>query len=149
MVHSSALTVATDGEHLTCNCFSLSKTILFGSIEFIVDCFGGLSLFPKGVTQVLSLWAQPIAVHYCYRAITKDSTDDFYMASSGEGSSGLPTFWRHNTGTLPAPIATTPWPEDTLATWIMMKVPPRTLAPRLGTGLPPKRWHCFQEGQRA
>jgi hypothetical protein len=116
MVHSSALIVATDGEHLTCNCFSLGKTILFGSIEFIIDYFGGLSLFPKGVTHVLSSWAQPIVVHYRCRATTKDSIDDFYMASSGEGSSGLPAFWRHNTGTPPAPIATTPWPEDTLAT---------------------------------
>jgi hypothetical protein len=47
MVHSSALTISADGERLTCGGFSLDETILFGSIEFIVDCFGGLSLSPK------------------------------------------------------------------------------------------------------
>jgi hypothetical protein len=46
MVHSYALTVSTDGEHLTCGGFSLNETIRFGSL-FIADCFGGLRLYPK------------------------------------------------------------------------------------------------------
>jgi hypothetical protein len=53
----------------------------------------------------------------------ENSNDEFYMDSSGEGSSDRPTFRRHNTGALPTPIATTPWPEDTLATQTMMMVP--------------------------
>jgi hypothetical protein len=48
MVQSLALTITTDGEHLTCSCFSLDKTVIFWSIELIADCFSGLSLFPMG-----------------------------------------------------------------------------------------------------
>jgi hypothetical protein len=39
----------------------------------------------------------------------EDSTEEFYRTSSGEGGSGFPTFQRHGTGALSAPIATTPW----------------------------------------
>jgi hypothetical protein len=48
MVHSSTLAVATDGERLTSGNFSLSETVPFGSLDFITDCFGDLSLSPKG-----------------------------------------------------------------------------------------------------
>jgi hypothetical protein len=48
MVHSSTLTVATDGERLMCCGFSLNRTIRFGSLEFITDYFDGLSLSPRG-----------------------------------------------------------------------------------------------------
>jgi hypothetical protein len=46
MVHSSALTISADGERLSCGGFSLSETIHFGSLLFIVDYFGRLSLSP-------------------------------------------------------------------------------------------------------
>jgi hypothetical protein len=65
----------------------------------------------------------------------EDSTDEFYMASSGEGSSSLPTSWRHSTGAPPATIANTPWTEDTLATQKMTMVSPWMLASWLDTGL--------------
>jgi hypothetical protein len=39
MVHASMLTVAIDGECLTWDGFSLGESVLFGSLEFIVDCF--------------------------------------------------------------------------------------------------------------
>jgi hypothetical protein len=48
MVESSALVVAADGERLSCDIFSLGNTIRFGSIEFIADRFGGLSLSCMG-----------------------------------------------------------------------------------------------------
>jgi hypothetical protein len=48
MVPSSMLTITTGGEHLSCGSFSLSETIHFGSLEFITDRFGYLSLYPKG-----------------------------------------------------------------------------------------------------
>jgi hypothetical protein len=48
MVHSSTLTVTTNGEHLTCGGFSLGETVHFGSSEFIVDCFSSLSLSQRG-----------------------------------------------------------------------------------------------------
>jgi hypothetical protein len=48
MVHSSILAITTDGEHLTCGGFSLHEIVRFRSLEFIVNCFSGLSLSPKG-----------------------------------------------------------------------------------------------------
>jgi hypothetical protein len=56
MVHSSTLIVTTNGEHLTCDGFSLSVTIHIGSLKFIADCFGDLSLTPRGTTQAPSSW---------------------------------------------------------------------------------------------
>jgi hypothetical protein len=44
MIPSSVLAVVADGECLSCGGFSLSETIRFGSLEFIIDCFGDLSL---------------------------------------------------------------------------------------------------------
>jgi hypothetical protein len=41
------LVVTIDGACLTCGSFSLDKTIRFGSLEFIIDYFGSLSLSPK------------------------------------------------------------------------------------------------------
>jgi hypothetical protein len=46
MVQTSMLIITTDGERLMCDGFSLGETVLFGSLEFIADCFGGLSLSP-------------------------------------------------------------------------------------------------------
>jgi hypothetical protein len=41
------ITVTADGERLMCGGFSLSKTIHLGNFEFIVNYFGGLSLYHK------------------------------------------------------------------------------------------------------
>jgi hypothetical protein len=46
MVASSVLAVAADDEQMSCGGFSLNESIHFGSLEFIADCFGGLSLSP-------------------------------------------------------------------------------------------------------
>jgi hypothetical protein len=43
-----SLIVATDGEHLTCDGFTLGETVRFGRLEFISDCFDSLILSPKG-----------------------------------------------------------------------------------------------------
>jgi hypothetical protein len=48
IVHSSSLTVTTDGEYLTYGGFSLGEIVHFGSLEFITDYFNSLSLSPKG-----------------------------------------------------------------------------------------------------
>jgi hypothetical protein len=92
MVTSSAHTVAADSERQSCDGFSLSETICFGSLEFIVGCFGGLSLTPRrngldatimGKTQSgppSPLWA-----------MIGDSTEEFHMALAREGGSTLPS----------------------------------------------------------
>jgi hypothetical protein len=46
MVPSSALVIATDGEQLSCDVFSLGKTISIGILEFFTDRFSGMSLSP-------------------------------------------------------------------------------------------------------
>jgi hypothetical protein len=57
MVHSSMLIITADEECLTCGGFSLGETIHFGSLEFITNYFGSLSLSARGwVTQAQSLW---------------------------------------------------------------------------------------------
>jgi hypothetical protein len=48
MVPSSMLIVIAGDERLSCGGFSLDETIRFRSLEFIADCFGGLSLSPMG-----------------------------------------------------------------------------------------------------
>jgi hypothetical protein len=147
MVHSYALVISTDGEHLTCGGFSLGETIHFGSLEFIVNCFGGLSLSPmrndSGAAFMGSMHGGPPSPLW---PMIEDSTKELYMASSGEGGSSLPSSRRHGTGTLSAPVATTPWLEDVLATQAITTVPPRVLASRLDTGLPFARQHAFWEG---
>jgi hypothetical protein len=69
-------------------------------------------------------------------AMIEDSTDEFYMASSGEDSSGLSASQRYITRAPPAPITTTPWPEEASTTQTMMTVPPWTLTPRSDIVLP-------------
>jgi hypothetical protein len=47
MVPSSAITVAVNGERLTCSGFSLGEIVHLRSFEFTADYFGGLSLSPR------------------------------------------------------------------------------------------------------
>jgi hypothetical protein len=44
MLPPSMLTIAADGECLSCDIFSLGETIGFGNLEFITNRFGGISL---------------------------------------------------------------------------------------------------------
>jgi hypothetical protein len=53
MVPSSMITIAADGERLTCGGFSLGETIHLGNFELIADYFGSLSLSPGVATQAL------------------------------------------------------------------------------------------------
>jgi hypothetical protein len=48
MVPSSTFVPITGGEHSPGNVFPLGKTIRFGSLEFVVDRFSGLSLSTLG-----------------------------------------------------------------------------------------------------
>jgi hypothetical protein len=48
MVPSSMFIIMVGGTRLSCDGFSLSETIRFGSLELIADHFGCLSLSPHG-----------------------------------------------------------------------------------------------------
>jgi hypothetical protein len=112
MAHSSPLAATTDGECLTCGGISLSETIRFRSLEFITNYFSNLSLSPKGSDSgvvfvgMAHIWSPSL------HTVLEDSTNEFYTASNGEGSSSFPISQRHSMRMLPAPITTTPWLED-------------------------------------
>jgi hypothetical protein len=99
MVHSSTLAITTDGEHLTYGGFSLGETIRFGSLEFIAHCFRSLSLSPKGSDSGAIIVGTTLNRLPSLHTIVEDSIDEFYIASSGEGCSGLPVSRRPSMGT--------------------------------------------------
>jgi hypothetical protein len=149
MVHSSILAVTTDSKHLTYGVFSLSETVRFESLEFIADCFDNMSLSTKGSESSAVFIGTTSSGSPPLCTILKGSTNEFYTASSGEGSSGLPISRRRSMGTPPAPIATAPWSKDAPTPQTMMTVPPQTIMQWSNTGQRPERWHTFLEGQRA
>jgi hypothetical protein len=86
MVPSSVLADATVCDHLSCGGFSLGETICFGSLEFITDRFGGLSLSPIGdgsdsIVMGSARGGPPSPL----RAMIGDSVEEFHMTSDGEG----------------------------------------------------------------
>jgi hypothetical protein len=91
MVYSSMLAVSTDGECLTCSDFSLGETVHFGSLEFIVDCFGDLSLSPSRNESSAAFMGSPHnGPPTLLQAMIEHSTVEFFTASSEEGGSSLP-----------------------------------------------------------
>jgi hypothetical protein len=96
---SSPLTISTNGECFTCSGFSLGETGCLGSLEFIIDCFGSLSLSPRrSDSDTPFMGSTHSGSPSPLRAMIEDSTDEFHMASSGEAASGLPTPRRCDTG---------------------------------------------------
>jgi hypothetical protein len=92
MVHSSPLAVSTDSERLTCGGFTVSETVRFGSIEFIADCLGSLSLSPRRNDSSTAFMGSPRSEPPTPLRAMIDSTEEFFSATSGEGdpSSHLP-----------------------------------------------------------
>jgi hypothetical protein len=104
MVTSTKLTVVVDGERLSCDIFSLRETNHFGSLDFISDRFGGLSLSPMGdgsdVAVMDTTRGGPPSPP---RAKTGYSTEESHMASDRGGRVDLPSPRRHDTGPQPSP----------------------------------------------
>jgi hypothetical protein len=104
MVPSSVTTVATDGERLMCDGFSLSETIHFVSLEFMADCFDDLGLSPRrdGLDAIVmgSTRSRP---SYILRPMIGDSIEEFHMTSDREAGFDLPSPRRHCVGASPAP----------------------------------------------
>jgi hypothetical protein len=109
MVPSSVITIAADGEHLTCGGFSLGETVSLGSFKFIADYFSGLSLSPRrGDSGAAFMCSTRSGTPPLWRAMIEEYVEEFLMASSGEGGFSLPSPRRHGTGALPTPVTTTP-----------------------------------------
>jgi hypothetical protein len=108
MVPSCSIIIVADGERLTCDEFSLGEIIHLGNFEFITDYFGGLSLSPRrgdeGTTFVGSTRRGASTPR---RATIEDSTEEFVMTSSGEGSFGQPSPRRRNMRASLNPATTT------------------------------------------
>jgi hypothetical protein len=91
MVPSSMITITTDGECLTCGGFSLDETIHLGSFEFIAYYFSGSSLSPRrGDSGDAFMGSTRSWKPSPWWAMIKDSTEEFLMASSGEGAPPSP-----------------------------------------------------------
>jgi hypothetical protein len=137
MAPSFALTVAADGEHLSCDGISLGETIHFGSLEFITDYFDGLSLSPRRDSSDAAFMGST----YCeppspLRAMIGDSTEELHTTLGGERGSDLPSPRRHDVGALPTPTTTISWSENTPTTQAMTTIPPRSAVPRSDTDFP-------------
>jgi hypothetical protein len=141
MVPSSAITIATNGEHLMCGGFSLSKTIGLGNFEFIANYFDGLSLSPRrGGAGTAFMGATHNGASTPRWAMIEDSAEEFQRVLSGEGSFGLPSPRSHGTGASLTPITTTQWMEDALAAQAMTTVPPWTVVPKSASRPPCGFW---------
>jgi hypothetical protein len=79
-------------------------------------------------------------------AMIEDSIEEFLTMSCMEGGFGLPSPRRCDTGALSAPVKTTPWMENALATQATMTVPSRMAALRSNAGLPFEQRHTHQGG---
>jgi hypothetical protein len=130
------ITIAVNGERLTCGGFSLGDTIRLENFEFIVDYFGGLSLSlrrgDKGAAFMGSTRSGTTSPPW---AMKEDSTEEFLTMSSREGGFSLPSLRRCDTGAPPAPVTTTPWMENAPTTQATMTVPPWTAVLRPATSL--------------
>jgi hypothetical protein len=131
MVPSSALVVAADGERLSCDIFSLGDTIRFGSIEFIADRFGGLSLSCMGdgldaAVMGITDGRPPSPL----QANVGDYTKEFHTALDGGRRVDLPSPRRHSTGASTVPAMTIPWLETTTTTQPTTTTPLRPAVPR-------------------
>jgi hypothetical protein len=106
MVLSYAITIATDGEHLTCDGFSLSKIVRLGNFKFIADYFGSLSLSPKrGDTGAAFMGSTHSGASTPWRTMIEDTVEEILTVSSGEGAfTPPPSPRRHATGLCLLPL---------------------------------------------
>jgi hypothetical protein len=102
MVPSSKLAVAAGGKRLSCDDFSIGKTIRFRSLEFITDLFGGLSLSPMGDgSDAIIMGSAHSGPPSPQRTMMGDAVEGFPTTPDGGGRIDLPSPRRHGTGPRP------------------------------------------------
>jgi hypothetical protein len=139
VVPSSALTVAANGELLSCGGFSLSKTIHFGSLEFIAHHFGGLSLSPLGDgSGIVVMGPAHGGPPLTSQTMVGDSTEGFPMAPNGEWRTDLPSPRRHVMEAPPASTTTILWPENPPTDQATTTILPRQETPQSDANPPLK-----------
>jgi hypothetical protein len=149
MVPSSAITITADDECLTCCGFSLGETVRLGNFKIIADYFSGLSPSPKRADAGAAFMGSTNSgAPTPWWSTIEDSTKEFLMASSGEGSFGLPSHRRRGTGALLTPVTSTPRMKKAPTTQATMTVPPWTVARRPETKLPFERRYAHHGGQQ-
>jgi hypothetical protein len=90
MVHSSTLVVTANGKHQTDGGFTFSETIHFGSLEFIANHFGSLSISNEGNDSGIVFMGMAHSGSSSLHTILEESTNESDTASSGGGSSDFP-----------------------------------------------------------
>jgi hypothetical protein len=107
MVPSFAIVITANDECLTCGGFTLGETVRVRNFDFITDYFSGLSLsHRRGDTGTTFMGTTHSRASTPWQTMIEDFAEEFLMASSGEGSSGLPSPRRRSVGgslTLPQP----------------------------------------------
>jgi hypothetical protein len=99
IVPSSAITVAADGERLTCGGFTLGETIRLVTFKFIADYFDDLSLSPiRGDLGAAFMGSSHSGTPSPWWAMIEDSVEEFLMVSSGDVGFGLPSPRRRGRG---------------------------------------------------
>jgi hypothetical protein len=137
MVHSSTLTITTDGEQLMGGGFSPSEVIRLGSLEFTADHFDILSLSPEGSDSGTVFVGMAHNESPSLHAILEESVGEDDSTSSEGGSFGFPISQDCHVVISVVPIATTPPPEGTPTSLSIPMVLSWTTVPQLDTGLPP------------
>jgi hypothetical protein len=90
MVPPSAFIITTGSEHLSCDGFSLDKTICFGNLEFITDRFSSLRLSPIGDgSGAIVMGPARDGPPLLQQTMMGDPTEGFPTAPNGEGRTDL------------------------------------------------------------
>jgi hypothetical protein len=135
---SSSIAITADDEHLASGGFSLGEPGHIRNFEFITDYFDGLSLSPRSSNEgTIFVGSTRSRASTPQRAMVEDSTEEFLIASSGQGSLGHPSPRRRSMGASFATTTAATWKENAPA---MTRFPPEN-------NHPSERHHTHHEGQ--
>jgi hypothetical protein len=99
------------------------KSIHFGSLEFVADHFGVLSLFPEGNDLGVAFVEMVHSGSPSLHTILEESTNEDNITSSGGGSSAFLISQGCNMVTPTVPVTTTPPSEGTSVPLTIPTVP--------------------------